>query len=234
MSEPADPRSLDALRRDRETPAPDDARARVASRLGVYAPLPKPGSHRSSATAASAPTVASARRVHTGSLLAITFVAGGAVGALLHAGFSSRPAARVVYVDRPMPSIASAAPSASSPSAPAPSAANSAIPAPSVPSMAASTPRPGLAQLDAERALLDAARVALVGGDSDTALRALDRHARTYARPILGEERDALFVQALVRAGRYDEARTRADAFRRRAPNSLFLSAVDAAIASIP
>jgi outer membrane protein assembly factor BamD (BamD/ComL family) len=89
-------------------------------------------------------------------------------------------------------------------------------------------------QLDAERALLDAARVALVSGDTDTALRALDQHSRTFPRPMLGEERDALFVQALVRAGRYDQARARAEAFRRRNPQSLFLTAVDAAIASIP
>jgi hypothetical protein len=51
---------------------------------------------------------------------------------------------------------------------------------------------------------------------------------------MLGEEREVLMVQALVRAARYDEARARATAFRRTVPDSLFLSAVDAAIASIP
>jgi hypothetical protein len=92
-----------------------------------------------------------------------------------------------------------------------------------------------MARLDAERALLDAARAALVSGDADTALRLLERHTRAYAaHPLLGDERDALFVQALVRAGRYDEARARAEALRRKAPDSLFLSAVDAALATIP
>jgi hypothetical protein len=62
----------------------------------------------------------------------------------------------------------------------------------------------------------------------------LERHEREYPKPILGEEREALMVEALVRAGRYDEARVRAAAFRRATPGSLFLSAVDAAIRSIP
>jgi outer membrane protein assembly factor BamD (BamD/ComL family) len=91
-----------------------------------------------------------------------------------------------------------------------------------------------VAQLDAERALLDDARSALGQGDAARALGVLERHERQYPHPLLGEERDALLVQALVRAGRYTEARSRADAFRRRAPNSLLLPAVDAAIGSIP
>ena len=34
--------------------------------------------------------------------------------------------------------------------------------------------------------------------------------------------------------GRYDEARARAEAFRKRTPDSLFLPTVESAIASIP
>jgi hypothetical protein len=41
-------------------------------------------------------------------------------------------------------------------------------------------------------------------------------------------------VQALVAAGRYDEARVRANVFRKQTRDSLFLPMVDAAIASIP
>jgi len=62
----------------------------------------------------------------------------------------------------------------------------------------------------------------------------LDRHRRTFSAPLLGEERDAMWIQALVKAGRYDDARTRAAAFRRRSPDSLFTSVVDSAIGSIP
>jgi hypothetical protein len=98
----------------------------------------------------------------------------------------------------------------------------------------AGAPHAGIAQLDAERAVLDAARSSLIGGDHEAALGMLERHERAYPRPLLGDERDALFVQALVRAGRYDDAHARADALRRRSPNSLFLSAVDAALSTIP
>ena len=84
--------------------------------------------------------------------------------------------------------------------------------------------------VDGERALLDQARVALVAGEAGDVLAALERYARIYRRPRLGEEHDALEIQALVRAGRYDEAHARADAFLRATPRSLFVPAVDAAI----
>jgi hypothetical protein len=232
MSDPVDPRSLEALRRDREALAPDDARARVASRLGIVSPRPgpdpRPRAHALRAAAGG---------MHSGALLAIAFVAGGAVGALLHAGLAPAPETRVVYVSELAPSVPGTAPSGSM-VAPISAATDSSPPASSATGAASTVVAPGtrvgMPQLDAERALLDAARIALVSGDTDTALRALGRHTRSYRRPLLGEERDALFVQALVRAGRYDEARTRADAFRRSAPQSLFMPAVDAAIASIP
>jgi hypothetical protein len=229
MSEGLDPRALEALRSDREAPAPDDARASVASRLGVSGLYPGPRARRGTV----------ARRVtggmHTTSLLAVAFVAGAAVGALVHARVAPASASRIVYVDRPAPSIPSATFAATSSTTQLPSAGASALPATAISAtVVASPPHAGLAQLDAERALLDTARVALVSGDSATALEALDRHTQTYRHPILGEERDALFVQTLVRAGRYDEARTRAETFRREAPRSLFGPAVDAAILSIP
>jgi hypothetical protein len=227
MNEPVDPRALEALRRDRERPAPDDARASVASRLGVSGPYPGPRPRRGALARPGA------GRAHTTGLLAATFIAGGVVGAMVHSRLTPAPAARIVYVDRPAPSVPSTAFATATTQVPGPGApALSAIAIPAT--VAPSPPRAGLAQLDAERALLDTARAALVSGDSATALQALDRHTQAYRRPILGEERDALFVQTLVRAGRYDEARARADAFRRDAPQSLFRPAVDAAIASIP
>ena len=227
MNERLDPRALEALRWDWEKPASDDARARVASRLGISGPYPDPRPGRG--------TVArpAAGWVHTTGLLAVAFVAGGAVGAVVHARLTPGPATRIVYVDRPAPSAPSTVFTATTTQVP--SAGASGLSATAIPATVAASPRhAGLAQLDAERALLDTARVALVSGDSTTALQALDRHTQAYRRPILGEERDALFVQTLVRAGRYDEARTRADEFRREAPQSLFRPAVDAAIASIP
>jgi predicted ATPase len=89
-------------------------------------------------------------------------------------------------------------------------------------------------QLAAERVLLDEARGALVQGDPTRALDRLAQHRRTFATAILGEERDAMEVEALAKADRSAEAKAKADTFRRRMPNSLFLPAVESAVESIP
>jgi hypothetical protein len=86
----------------------------------------------------------------------------------------------------------------------------------------------------AERMLLDEARALIVQGAPDRALARLDEHRVRFPDGMLGEERDAMAIEALVNAGHYDDARARADAFRARAPNSLFMATVDSAIASIP
>jgi hypothetical protein len=41
-------------------------------------------------------------------------------------------------------------------------------------------------------------------------------------------------VQALVKAGRFDEARSRGESFRKRFPDSLFSAAVQSALESVP
>jgi hypothetical protein len=228
MTDPIDPRLVGAIRRDREAAAPEEARAHVAARLAPFLPgqeLPPRGAARAAAGGA-----------HSTGLIALAFVVGGGVGALLHAALASSPAARLVYMDRPVGSASSVA-TALSPPQPSASGTGNSAGAPASPLQATESrtaTRVGTPQLDAERALLDAARALLVSGETGPALDALDRHSRAFPRPMLGEEREALFVQALVRAGRYEEARTRADAFRRHAPSSLFLAAVDSAIASIP
>jgi hypothetical protein len=164
-------------------------------------------------------------------MTAVAFLTGGVVGAALYAGLSKPPPPRVVYVDRPVALPASPPP--------APSAEASAI-APTVPTAAttiASHPsqsKSHASQLSAERVILDEARAAISQGDAQRGLDRLERHRRLFPNALLAEERDALQVQALVKAGRYDEARARADLFRRRAPGSLFLPMVDAAIDSIP
>jgi len=88
--------------------------------------------------------------------------------------------------------------------------------------------------LAAERRLLDAARAALVGGDTALGMDKLARHTRQFPRGALAEEREALSVDALVAAGRYEEARRRADTFRVRYPGSLFAPSVSAALQAIP
>jgi hypothetical protein len=87
-------------------------------------------------------------------------------------------------------------------------------------------------RLAAERALLDRARSALMRGDGETALGPLGKHARSFPRGQLVEEREGMRVKALVLAGRQTEARARASSFRRRFPHSLFLPVVEAALRS--
>jgi hypothetical protein len=99
----------------------------------------------------------------------------------------------------PAPTIAQEAPTGSlQPSASAPSSAPLAA-------------RGNDPDLDAEVALLDAARKALKLGDPNVALTWLNRHGELRA-PALAAEATLLRVQALVAAGRTTEARTVAEA----------------------
>jgi hypothetical protein len=165
--------------------------------------------------------------------LGAAFLAGGVAGFTAHAALRSPAAAHVVYVDRTPappqrePEVAGEAP----PSQAAATTQASVDPAPrAIPRGASST----TSSLSAERVLLDDARSALATGDAPRALGLVDAHARRFSRPQLAEEREALAVQALVALGRYDEARARAARFRAGAPNSLFLPAIEASLASIP
>jgi len=229
-----DPDDLELLR-DEDLPNAE-TRARVRARLAGVIPmgaLATSGTREASApprgpvAAAPAPAFALGRAV-----AAIAFVMGTITGAALYAVLIKPLAPRIVYVDRPIttPVIPPSAPvpvaePADLTSSPPPSAVHS----PAHPSA-----RAPASQLSAERILLDQARTSLMQGDAMRALGFLDRHRRAFASPLLAEERDALEVQSLVKAGRFDEARARAAAFHRQAPGSLFASVVDAAIESIP
>jgi hypothetical protein len=160
---------------------------------------------------------------------------GGLVGAAVHAALVRPPEPRVVVVERPAPPMAATATAA----APAP-ATNLDMPPPAAHAPAVGTPAPRSSgagtepsQLAAERAALDEARALIVQGDPAGALERLRATARRFPRPVLGEERDALTVEALVGAGRDDEARALADRFQKRAPGSLFAPTVASAVCSI-
>lgn len=81
-----------------------------------------------------------------------------------------------------------------------------------------------------ERRLLDIARTAIARGDGEAALDAVGRHASEFPHGRLREEREALRVQALVLAGRKEEARQRANEFREEHPNSLMQPGIDPAL----
>jgi hypothetical protein len=90
------------------------------------------------------------------------------------------------------------------------------------------------AQLAAERNLIEIARSALARGETEGALEALRRHARRHPDGDLREEREGLYIQALIRRGDYGEARARAADFGRLYPRSLFRPTVEQALRSIP
>ena len=216
---PLDPELLEAMRAPEQ--APPEVRARARDRLLRAVGL---------AGGAAAAGAASRALGRTVGLTALAFVLGGVVGARLQAMYGRESVARVVYVDRvltPQPSRPNdVAVTPVAPPTPAPPVGNAA-PA------AASAPPARASQLSAERIVLDEARGALAQGDPARAIERLDHHRRAFPAPLLGEERDAMWVQALVKAGRPDEARARAEAFRRRYPDSLFSSVVDSAIDSL-
>jgi hypothetical protein len=227
---PPDPEVLALLRA--ESPAPPHVRARARGRLlGAIGPA---GTIEARTRDGGAPG-AGGGALGAKKAAVIAFLAGGVAGAALHAAWVKPAADRVVYVDRPGP-VPAAPPTsggavdpASKPGAVVPSDAPAAVPW----SPPSGTPSRA-SQLAAERAMLDGARKAIAEGDAARSLERLERHRRTFASPLLAEERDAMWIQALVKAGRYDEARSRGEAFRKRFPESLFASAVESALGSIP
>lgn len=199
-------------------PAPGDARARLDARLA-------------GAIAAGLGATASAHAARGGSAWGTakaivpwvaTFALGGVVGGAIARATMEPPAARVVYVDRPV-STARAVPSVAVDAGTLPAA-----PAPSP----ATTTAPRGDSIAAERAILDGARRALEQGDGATALSATERHARTFPGGALVQEREGIAIRALVLLGRRDEGRARAQRFVARYPDSLLRPAVEAAVAN--
>ncbi len=234
--DPLDP-ELDALLRSERTALPAAAALeRVWSRVasgGV--PSAGGGGGAGPAGATSAGWVGS----HAVGVAIATFVVGGAAGAGLHAALQPPPAERIVYVERAAQPTPTMQPVPASPVAPAiplvePSSLPVAPVAPGAHAIAQGAPSSGSSSLAAERALLDDARGALGSGDAARALGLLDEHARRFPKGQLGEEREALAIQALVALGRRDEARARAASFKAALPNSLFLPAIEGSVGVVP
>jgi hypothetical protein len=72
-----------------------------------------------------------------------------------------------------------------------------------------------------ERAVIEMARSALARREPALALTHLENHGARFPSGQLAEEREALWVSALVAAGRKPEAKARAAAFSLRFPQSL-------------
>ncbi len=93
---------------------------------------------------------------------------------------------------------------------------------------ASSEPDPSTAA-DPERAWIDRAQAAIARGQGAGALEALMAHESRYPAGRLTEEREALFVQALAQTGHAADAKSRAAAFEKRFPHSLYLPQVQRA-----
>lgn len=81
-------------------------------------------------------------------------------------------------------------------------------------------------RLREENRSLGEAREALRGGDASAALEKLDAMAGRFPEGTLAQEREALAIEALYRAGHRDAAKTRAEAFLRAYPTSLHATKV--------
>ncbi len=219
---PLDPRWIEALDAgDEGGPPAIDVEARVRARLERAIPEMR----RRAGGGGGGSAIGGGRILPFTHLAA--FVLGGVGGAALWASLQRTPAPAVTLVARPAPArpAGDEAPAASAPEPPPP--------APRTETRPSAGPA-SASQLAAERRLLDAAHLALTQGDPAAAERKLDAHRARFPHGLLAEERDAMVVQALVKEGRYDAARAQAIAFERRSANSLFRSAVQAAIDSIP
>lgn len=196
------------------------------------------------ASAVTAGLVSNAAKIKVALLVAVaaagTFAAGVVVGRTSKStpSASSTPSSSTL-VTAVAPASATApllVPSSSSSSAaPGISAAPSSdvlpTPASAAPPVSASAVSAATDDLPKEQALLDTARAALARGRPDDALAAIASHASTFPRGRLVEDRDALAVQAHAAAGHTDEAKARAQRFRARYPKSIYLPAIDRAIA---
>lgn len=243
--EPLDPELRDLLTHERERPGiPDDVMSRLRNRLATAIPG-LAGAPAGSNAGTSAPTASAAPRWalwHRPIPFALaSFAVGGLVGAAVHAALS-RPTAPIAT-----PPVVSAPPAPATPLTP-PTPVAPLIVTPPVappiapPAVAHHTPRPPPpdapsgrdTSLAAERALVEIARTALARGDLADCFETLRRHLQNFPDGQLVEERESLWVQALVNDGQLAAAKERATKFRQRFPHSLLLPAIDAAVQSIP
>ena len=104
---------------------------------------------------------------------------------------------------------------------------------PAEPAKAASGAARGSAapsSLSDEMRQIDQARRALSAGDGAGALRALDEYRQQYPRGAFSQEAVLLRIQALVQTGNRSQAKSLADSFRAKNPNSPHLRRIDSVL----
>ena len=249
---PLDPLAEDLFRAERDHLAPvDPARAarlyaKVAETVAFTAPAtdaPRPPAPPATPSAPISPAAPALSAKALAPWVLSAFFGGVVAGALARGAVQTPravtpPPSVSTTLVVPVPSVSTSAPLVlpSASVVPSPSAMVSVSATPSKPAVpqapsADSDPQSLDKSLTAERALVERARVALSRHQGSMALDALAEHEASFPRGRLVEEREALRIRALVDAGRVGEAEAKARAFRARWPNSVFLSAVDLAVA---
>lgn len=138
---------------------------------------------------------------------------------------SARPFSAPSSAPAPAAEAREPAPSVTATAA-SPSAAPTTEEAPaSAPELGAGTPVPGSpeereSRLREENALLGQARGALRGGDPGRALQILEEARKKFPGGVLGQEREAVAIEALARSGAREAASARAAAFIKAHPSS--------------
>jgi hypothetical protein len=233
------PEERRALGADLDRQAPPHAKRAV--RAGLALKL----SAASAAAAAPAALRASAQKAAAAKLISVSLLKSAAVGfgisTLVGLGFtwstrhdaakpsasaSARPAPPVTTHDFTTP-VDSGVPSPSPPSSPPSDVAQShALPRSVAQEAVAEPPAPGATAAASESQRVAEARTLLRTGQASAALTVLQNLERDEPNGLLGQEREALSIQALAALGQRDAARTRASAFALRFPASPHINAV--------
>jgi hypothetical protein len=104
-------------------------------------------------------------------------------------------------------------------------------PPPTEPSASQAKSKPSAdTSAEAEVKLLERAQDALRTKTPAEALALCDEHARTFPRGMLVQERERIAIEALVKAGKKDEAKARAARFKARFPGSSHTRRIEALI----
>jgi len=174
-------------------------------------------------------------------IVALAFVAGGAVGAIATKALSSTTNTPSTISAPALPDAmpaatpdavlgSSDAPATDAPAAVAPRDAehtrtNQApvAPAPDAP--------PNADQLARENAFIDAARVALRAGNYQVAAQQVAEHRLRFANGKLAQEREMLAIEIALARGDNDGARRSAAAFRQTYPSSVFMTRLNELVA---
>lgn len=250
----------DLLQAELDAPAPpSEAKSRVRQRVGDTLGVPAPPSAEAAAAPAAAGGVGVWAALVCGAL-GIVAVAVSSEEAPPHPmPTSERPLTRTVKAPvtpehpivtplpvRPTPSLGAVSEAIEThpraavparPQAPSPVAEPAAIEDVASPDSALVAEKPSTApsessskdDLRGEQRLLDKARRVLSGAPRH-ALRLVRRHKARYGQGLLREERDALWVQALVQAGKLTRAKRLARIFLKRYPRSRLRPNVEQAL----